>query len=214
MKVTNNAAEDALNLLFGASSNANLQLADPALEQYYDDYLNRTIWVLGEIGSEVLDIISKIVRWNREDKNIPVEERKPIKIFVFSPGGGLDVADSVVSTIKLSKTPVWGYAIGMVASAASIIYLSCHKRFALPNAYFIFHRGSCSNIEGNYNEVQAAMKDYKEQIERLEQFYIENTEYPEEVVREKIQSDWYIHFDEGKQYGVITDLIDDISYLL
>jgi ATP-dependent Clp protease protease subunit len=214
MKVTNNAAEDALNLLFGASSNANLQLADPALEQYYDDYLNRTIWILGEIGSEVLDIISKIVRWNREDKNIPVEERKPIKIFVFSPGGGLDVAYSVVSTIKLSKTPVWGYAIGMVASAASIIYLSCHRRFALPNAYFIFHRGSCSNIEGNYNEVQAAMNDYKEQIERLEQFYIENTEYPEEVVREKIQSDWYIHFDEGKQYGIITDLIDDISYLL
>lgn len=214
MKVTNNAAEDALSLLFGASSNANLQLADPALEQYYDDYLNRTIWILGEIGSEALDIISKIVRWNREDKNIPVEERKPIKIFVFSPGGGLDVAYSVVSTIKLSKTPVWGYAIGMVASAASIIYLSCHRRFALPNAYFIFHRGSCSNIEGNYNEVQAAMKDYKEQIEVLERFYIENTEYPEEVVREKIQSDWYIHFDEGKQYGIITDLIDDIGYLL
>lgn len=214
MKVTNNAAEDALNLLFGASSNANLQLADPALEQYYDDYLNRTIWILGEIGSEALDIISKIVRWNREDKNIPVEQRKPIKIFVFSPGGGLDVAYSVVSTIKLSKTPVWGYAIGMVASAASIIYLSCHRRFALPNAYFIFHRGSCSNIEGNYNEVQAAMKDYKEQIEVLERFYIEKTEYPEEVVREKIQSDWYIHFDEGKQYGVITDLINDIDYLL
>ena len=214
MKVTNNAAEDALNLLFGASSNANLQLADPALEQYYDDYLNRTIWILGEIGSEALDIISKIVRWNREDKNIPVEQRKPIKIFVFSPGGGLDVAYSVVSTIKLSKTPVWGYAIGMVASAASIIYLSCHRRFALPNAYFIFHRGSCSNIEGNYNEVQAAMKDYKEQIEVLERFYIENTEYPEEVVREKIQSDWYIHFDEGKQYGIITDLINDIDYLL
>ena len=214
MKVTNNAAEDALNLLFGASSNANLQLADPALEQYYDDYLNRTIWILGEIGSEALDIISKIVRWNREDKNIPVEQRKPIKIFVFSPGGGLDVAYSVVSTIKLSKTPVWGYAIGMVASAASIIYLSCHRRFALPNAYFIFHRGSCSNIEGNYNEVQAAMKDYKEQIEVLERFYIENTEYPEEVVREKIQSDWYIHFDEGKQYGIITDLINDIGYLL
>lgn len=214
MKVTNNAAEDALNLLFGASSNANLQLADPALEQYYDDYLNRTIWILGEIGSEALDIISKIVRWNREDKNIPVEQRKPIKIFVFSPGGGLDVAYSVVSTIKLSKTPVWGYAIGMVASAASIIYLSCHRRFALPNAYFIFHRGSCSNIEGNYNEVQAAMKDYKEQIEVLERFYIENTEYPEEVVREKIQSDWYIHFDEGKQYGIITDLINNIDYLL
>ena len=102
----------------------------------------------------------------------------------------------------------------MVASAASLIYLSCHRRFILPNGYFIFHRGSCSNVGGSYNEIQAAMEDYRAQIEKMEKFYIENTTYPEEIIKEKIQTDWYIHTDEALKYNIATDLIEDISILL
>ena len=205
---------EKLEVLLGGAGDPNLLLPDPSLEQLYNDYANRTLWVLGDIDTDSLDIISKIIRWNREDKGIPVEERKPIRLFIFSPGGDLDSTESIISTIKLSKTPVWGMALGIVASAASLIYLSCHRRFALPNAYFIFHRGSCANMGGNFNEIQAAMDDYRAQVEKMERFYIENTNYPEEVVKEKIQKDWYIHFDEGKEFNVITDLIDDIDILL
>lgn len=117
-------------------------LPSPSIEQFYDDFNNRTIWMIDEIDGDSLDTVSKIVRWNREDWGKPVKERKPIKIFFYCPGGSLDVEESIVSVIKLSKTPVWGIAVGMVASAATLIYLSCHKRYALPNAYFIIHQGS------------------------------------------------------------------------
>ena len=102
----------------------------------------------------------------------------------------------------------------MVASAASIVYLGCHKRYALPNAYFILHRGSCEGLGGNYNEIQAAMEDYKLQIARMEKFYTENTTYPEDVIKLKIQTDWYIHCDEAMKYGIVSDLIDNIDSLL
>lgn len=193
---------------------ATMQLPDPDLAQYWEDLKNRIIWINDEITDEYLDFVSKIIYWNRQDKGVPVEERKPIQIFFSSPGGSLDVQDTLVSMIKLSKTPVYGYALGMVASAASLIFLSCHKRFALPNAYFVFHRGSCSNLGGNYNEIAAAMEDYRKQVERMEKFYIENTTYPEEIVREKIKTDWYVHCDEAMKYNVITDLIEDIEVLL
>jgi len=61
------------------------------------------------------------------------------------------VGEILTSVIKLSRTPVYGIALGMVASAASIVYLGCHRRYALPNAYFILHRGSCEGIGGSYN---------------------------------------------------------------
>lgn len=209
------ATPEFINLMLGGdSSSANLQLPDPGLEQWYQDFANRTIWLMTEVCDDTLDIVSKIIRWNREDKGIPVEERKPIKLYVFSPGGSLDVEEAIVSAISISKTPVYGYAIGMVASAASLIYLSCHKRFALTNAYFILHKGSCSNISGNYEDVQNSMEDYKRQVQKLVEFYIKNTKIPEEIVKEKIKSDWYLRGQELVEYGLIDEWITDIDTLL
>lgn len=206
-------AEDILKVLFD-ECNANLQLASPSLVNYYHDFNNRCLWLDSEIDENNFDLVQAVVRWNQDDRDLPVEERKPIKIFFHSPGGSLDVGEILTSIIKLSRTPVYGIALGMVASAASVVYLGCHKRYALPNAYFILHRGSCEGIGGNYNEIQAAMEDYKLQIARMEKFYIENTTYPEEVIKSKIQTDWYIHCEEAMKFGIVTDLVDDIDILL
>ena len=203
--------QDFIDALFG--SDANLQLADPSLVQYYHDLANRSIWIDGEINVSTLDIVSKIIRWNREDKDKSIEERKPIKLFFLSPGGDLEIEEAVVSIIRLSQTPVWGIAMGMVASAASLIYLSCHKRFALPNAYLIIHQGS-AQMGGNYDQMVAAMKDYEEQIERMTRFYIENTDYTEEEIRANIKTDWYVRGEELLERKLITDWVSTIDELL
>ena len=203
--------QDFIDALFG--SDANLQLADPSLVQYYYDLANRSIWIDSEINASTLDIVSKIIRWNREDKGKPVDERKPIKLFFLSPGGDLEIEEAVVSTIRLSQTPVWGIAMGMVASAASLIYLSCHKRFALPNAYLIIHQGS-AQMGGNYDQMVAAMKDYEEQIERMTKFYIENTDYTEDEIRTNIKTDWYVRGEELLQRKLITNWVSTIDELL
>ena len=203
--------QDFIDALFG--SDANLQLADPSLVQYYHDLANRSIWIDGEINVSTLDIVSKIIRWNREDKGKPIDERKPIKLFFLSPGGDLEIEEAVVSTIRLSQTPVWGIAMGMVASAASLIYLSCHKRFALPNAYLIIHQGS-ARMDGNYDQMVAAMKDYEEQIERMTKFYIENTDYTEDEIRTNIKTDWYVRGEELLERKLITNWVSTIDELL
>lgn len=201
-------------ILRSCSDESNLQLPNPSLVQYYEDLKNRVIWIDGEIDGDLFPTVSQIIKWNREDREISIKNRTPIRIMFNSPGGDLDTAETLVSIIRLSKTPIYAFALGMVASAASLIYLSCHRRFILPNGYFIFHRGSCSNVGGSYNEIQAAMDDYRAQIEKMEKFYIENTTYPEEVIKEKIKSDWYIHTDEALKYNISTDLIEDINILL
>lgn len=207
-------SKDFINLLVSECIDPTLSLPDPSLLQYYNDFKNRIIWLDSEVDSEALDIISKIIYWNREDKDIPVEERKPIKIYFLSPGGELEIEQAIVSAIHLSKTPVWAVGMGMVASAASLIYLSCSRRLALPNTYFIFHQGSCSNVSGNFDEVQAAMEDYKRSVEKLTTFYIENTDYSEEDVRSKITHDWYIYLDEAIEKHIVTDIVENIDDIL
>lgn len=206
--------EDLMELLLPVGSAANKELADPTLLSFYNNLDERIIWIDEEISEETLSVVHYILMFNRLDKNIPVEQRKPIRLIFCSPGGSLDVEETLVSFIKMSKTPIYGIAIGCVASAASLIYLACHKRLATQNAYWVFHKGSCSNIGGNYNEVQAMMEDYKEQIEKMEKYYIEHTNFSEEMIKEKLKTDWYIHVDEALSNGVVDEVITDLEVLL
>lgn len=205
--------EDLLSILMPKTGDPNIQLPDPSLLQFYTDLDNRTYWVEGEVTDALLDLVSKIVDWNRQDKGKPVEERTPIKIYIYSPGGGLDMAKALIEMIKISKTPVYTYALGMCASAASMIFLSGHKRFATKNAYWLFHQGSCQNIGGSYQEVQSFMEDYKKQVAELETFYKENTTYDPEYIEEKLKGDWYIYKDEAVEHGIVNELVEDIDML-
>lgn len=201
-------------LQISVPSSANVQLPDPTLKNFYEDLENRVYWMNDEISEYTLDLAQYILRWNREDRDKPVEERKPIRLIICSPGGSLEVAETLNSFIKMSKTPIHGIGIGMVASAASLIYLSCHKKYALDSAYFILHKGSCSGLNGNFNELEAFMSDYKQQIAKMVQFYIENTKYTEEEVNKNINSDWYVRFPEALDKGIVDEMVTDIDSLI
>jgi ATP-dependent Clp protease protease subunit len=190
---------------------ANWQLADPSLVNFYSDLENRTYWLSDEINNYTFDLVQYIVRWNREDKDIPVGQRKPIRIIIDCPGGHLSVSETVSNIIKMSKTPVYGIALGYVASGATVIYLSCHKKFALPNSVFVLHKGSCSGVSGTYDEIVAFARDYEKQMETLINFYIDNTNYTEEEIEENIQTDWYIRTGEALEKGIVDELVTDID---
>lgn len=190
---------------------ANWQLADPSLVNFYSDLENRTYWLNDEINNYTFDLVQYIIRWNREDKNIPIEKRKPIRIIIDCPGGHLSVSETVSNIIKMSKTPIYGIALGYVASGASVIYLSCHKKFALPNTVFVLHKGSCSGVSGTYDEIVAFARDYEKQMDMLISFYIDNTGYTEEEIVENIQTDWYIRTAEALEKGIVNEIIADID---
>lgn len=192
---------------------ANLQLADPSLVNFYADINKRVYWLTEEIGEETLDLVQYITRWNREDKGMPIEERKPIRIIIDCGGGSLSVSETLSNIIKMSKTPIYSIALGFVASGASVVHLSCHKKYALPNTVFVLHKGSCNGVSGTYDEIVSFARDYEKQIEMLMEFYIENTKYTEEEIEENIQTDWYIRMDEATEKGLVDEVITDIDIL-
>ena len=101
----------------------NLHLPDDSLLNFYEGLEERVFWINDEINIYSLNLIHYIMKWNKEDKDLPIEQRKPIKLFFFSPGGDIDTNYAIIDTIKLSKTPVVGVNIGQCASAAAFIYL-------------------------------------------------------------------------------------------
>ena len=201
------------NIVVSIPERANTAIPDPSLLWYYEDLEDRVYQLVGEVDEGLLDFSRHVIRWNREDKDKPVEERKPIKLFFFSPGGSLDINYSVIDIIRLSKTPIIGINMGVCCSAAAYIYLACHKRYMLPHSYFVFHQGS-SQMSGTYGEVVAIMTDYQNQVAELSSFMEERTTYSIEEITDNIVTEWYVREEEALEKGVCHEAIEDIEVLL
>jgi ATP-dependent Clp protease protease subunit len=148
--------------------------------------------------------------WNLEDFGKPESERKPIILLFMSPGGDLNVNNSLVDTIMLSKTPVIGVNCGMAASAACFIFLACHKRYTFPTAEFLVHKGSGS-FGGTYEEVISAILNYQRQIEHLGEFVLSRTNIEEEEFWENFSTDWYLDAEEAVERGLCSKIIKSLD---
>jgi ATP-dependent Clp protease protease subunit len=188
----------------------NLQLPDPALLYYYQNYADRVYWVEGEIDESIMDLSKLIIKCNHEDKDVPVEERKPIKIFISSNGGLLDETMSLVKLIGISKTPVYTIDACYAYSAASLILISGHKRYAMPGTKCLFHSGS-GGASGTFEQVQAATEDYKKMVEQMQEYIMSRTNIEKKLFNKKKAQDWYLDVNEMLERGVVDEIVEDLD---
>lgn len=190
----------------------NLKLPDPNLVEYYEDAKNRRYWLTGQIDESSLFITKAILKANIEDKDVPVEQRKPVKIFINSPGGLLVPTMSIVGLIRISKTPIWTINVSECYSAAGIILMSGHKRFALPYSICLIHSGS-GGAQGTFEQSEQQMKQYKELVKSMKDFILTHTIIDAKTLNKKISLDWYINTNEMLGLGIVDELVTDIDVL-
>lgn len=110
---------------------------------YLKDLKQRKLFIAANISQETVeDAVRHIMQFNREDADIPAEERKPIILYVSSNGGDVDAGFELIDVIMNSKTPVYTINLGYQYSMGFLIGLAGHKRYAMPNAKFLLHDGS------------------------------------------------------------------------
>lgn len=191
----------------------NMALPDPGLLNFYQEMEDRIIWLDRTVDEDTVEIGKKILRWNMEDRNKKPKKVKPIILLIFSYGGDLDVCNSLIDIIEGSTTPIYGVNMGIAASAACFIYLACHKRFMLPRASFLIHRGS-GGYQGTYEQVLAQIVDYQNSIELIVNLVKERTTYSEQEIEEKISTEWYIRQEEALKYGVAHQVVKNLNEVL
>ena len=192
----------------------NMTLPNPNLVTYYRNLENRILWLDTEVDEEWLEFSRKIIEWNREDKGLEVECRKPIKLMLFSYGGDLDVNNSFIDLVRCSKTPVWSFNMGQSCSAACFISIACSRRFAMPNSRYLIHQGGGDGFGGTFEQVMSAMEEYQRKVIALETYLVENTKIPVSVMEEKIATEWFLSAQEAVEYGICDEIITDIDVLL
>lgn len=188
----------------------NLQLPDSGLITFYKNLEKRILWLDVIVDDYFLEYGKYILQWNEEDKDIPVDERKPIRLLFFSPGGSLDINNAMIDIIKTSKTKVIGINMGIAQSAGAFIYLACHERLTMPKAGFLLHKGQ-GMFEGTYDEIISQVLEYQRKIDELSQYVLENTKIDKDVFEENFGTEWYISANEAVEYGIAHRIINNID---
>lgn len=204
--------DEMLNeLLVGIpESTANLQLPDPQLRQYYLDQQDRIYWVDDEINDNLLELVKMIIRCNKEDKGLSVAARKPIRIFISSPGGETQAMWSAMQAIQTSKTPCYTINFSYCYSAAAELLVAGHKRFALKGSTTMIHRGSCF-IGGEQSVVESTQKYMKTMEQKYQDFLLSHTKIDPKVYKKKASADMYFDEYEALENGIIDVVVENFE---
>ena len=168
---------------------------------------NRILILNKDIGNSVLeDYILWILKWNAEDKDLPTDKRKPILIYINSLGGDVISGFSLVDAIEQSKTKIIGVCLGMAASMAYYIMLSCHERVGFCNSVLLQHDGGiiCQNSN---SKAKDTMRFYDAMDLRIKNFVLSHTNMTQEYYDETFDQEHYMYADEAKSFGCLDKII-------
>lgn len=157
-----------------------------------------------------LSIESLIKFYNQmdEEENIPIEERKPIKIFINSNGGDLSETFTIIDSIALSKTPVWTINIGKAYSGGFFIFIAGDRRIAYPYSSFLYHEGNASS-DGTANQFENFSTFYKRRLKLLKQHTLANTKISEEKYEEIRKDDFWMMAEDALKLGVADEIAEE-----
>ena len=175
-----------------------------------DGAVNREVHV-GDICSGLGQTVEGYIRfWNKYDdkRNIPIEDRKPIKIYIDSNGGCLGDTFTMIDAIKLSKTPVWTICTGAAYSGGFFTFIAGHRRFAYDHASFLYHEGATAT-GADAGKFRNYAEFYQKELEQLKEVTLKYTKITPEEYKEHIKDDWWMTADEALKYGVCDEIVKE-----
>ncbi|MDO4526501.1 MAG: ATP-dependent Clp protease proteolytic subunit [Candidatus Saccharibacteria bacterium] len=166
------------------------------------------------VVSKTAAIVEEIIDFNRADRDISPEQRKPIRLYINSPGGDVHEGYSLISAIELSKTPIYTINVGLWCSMAFLIGIAGHKRFSLPNMLFLMHDGMNGAIDSG-SKIQDKMKfDERFQDEVIKNHVLKHSRMSEARYDELRRVEHYMLPLDALNEGFIDEIVTDIDTIL
>lgn len=200
-----------------------LSLAEFFASQDHQDrrlYLNTAIGyntegvILISESTNADEVSQLIIDYNREDKGKPVEERRPIRLYIDSPGGDLISGFGIIGAIKVSKTPVYTINVGQWSSVAFLIGICGHRRFSLPDMTFLMHDGHTST-SGSTNKTQDTMKfSQRFEDEVVKTHVLEHSNMTSREYDALSRVEYYMLPEDALEHGFIDEIVTDVDTIL
>ena len=134
------------------------------------------------------------------------ESQTPIWLHIQSPGGSVFAAFAIADQIKLIPSPIYSIVEGYGASAATVISMSCNKRFILPSAFMLIHQVS-DMTWGKYEEIKDEAHLLDMLMDKLISFYVSKSKMKKATVVEMLKHDSWFNSEECVKLGLADGVL-------
>lgn len=175
-----------------------------------EDLENRILLINEQITDVVVDEqVMCILRWNAEDKDLPVEKRKTITIYLNSEGGSSFDGQALIDVMLASKTKIRTVGLGMVASMAYLIFLAGHERIGFLNTAFLQHEGEAGVSGLSASKAKETMAFFDDMEDRAKKYILSRTNITEENYDKFYKREWWMFSQEAKENGIVDMIIGE-----
>jgi len=176
-------------------------------ERTYDIYsrllLDRIVFISGEVNDEMANAVCAQLLFLQSQ-----DAKKPISVYVNSPGGSVTAGLAIYDTMQFVKCPIATYCIGQAASMGAVLLTAGEKgrRFSLPNARIMIHQ-PWGGAEGKASDIEITAREILRLKERLNEILAKHSgRKMEEVVRDT-DRDHFMSAEEAKEWGLIDEVL-------
>lgn len=173
------------------------------------EFENFTVRLNGSINLETA------TKLNRELKYLDAHnpDNKDITILINSPGGSVDQGFAILDTMKSLKSDVRTVCWAQCASMAAFLVTTGGtpgKRFATPNAAFMYHQPS-NNCGGKQTEITICYNDLSSDKRKMVEGIAASSGLPADQVKDAIARDWFVNAYDAASYGLIDGVIAPVQ---
>lgn len=176
-------------------------------ERGYDIYsrlLKDRIVMLGSaIDDDVANaIVAQLLFLDAEDN------KKPISLYINSPGGVISSGLAIYDTIQYVKSPVSTIVIGQAASMGAFLLATGTKgrRFALPNARIMIHQPS-GGAYGQATDIEIQAQEMARIKTIMVELMAKHTGQTPDKVRADKERDMWMSAEQALAYGIIDNIV-------
>lgn len=143
-----------------------------------------------------------------ELSNIP--RNRKINLRINSPGGNVWDGLAIYNLLKERKAMVECDVDGIAASIASIIALAAGKVRIPKNGLFMIHK-PLAVCAGNAEDMEKTIKVLDKHEDSLVSIYKEETDQPEESIRQKMSDETWFTGEEAVAFGLADELTEEVK---
>ena len=126
-----------------------------------------------------------------------------IKLHIYSEGGDAFMGLSIYDFIKTLKIPVYTYIDGLIASAATFLFLAGKKRFMTENSNILIHQIS-TGFWGKFEDLKDEYKNTTELMKIVKKIYTDNTSMSKKAIDDIIKRELYLTYHDALKYKIVN----------
>ena len=134
--------------------------------------------------------------------------KKPISMYINSPGGVVTSGMAIYDTMQFIKSPVVTLCMGTARSMGSFLLMAGEpgQRIALPNASIHVHQ-PLGGFQGQASDVLIQAEEMRKTKHRLTELYAQHCGRTYEEVEKTLDRDRFMTAEEARGWGLVDKVI-------